>query len=119
MAILCIINPSPSSVRSFNFSVLFLVNLTIHTLQHTIYNLRLRIIIFFLTFFIFLVRRFFSSIALAIGMGLTFLIFGVCCACGFLFTLFFLPETKGKSFQEIQEMLAGRYVLNCLNFFYK
>ncbi|CAB3258532.1 unnamed protein product [Arctia plantaginis] len=56
----------------------------------------------------FLVTRFFSPIALAIGMGMTFLMFGVFCACGFFFTLFFVPETKGKSFQEIQEMLAGK-----------
>ncbi|CAB3258534.1 unnamed protein product [Arctia plantaginis] len=56
----------------------------------------------------FLITRFFTSVANAIGMGPTFLIFGVFCVCAFFFTLFLVPETKGKSFQEIQDMLAGK-----------
>lgn len=56
----------------------------------------------------FLVTRFFNPIADAIGMGYAFLIFGVCCVISFFFTLFLLPETKGKSFQEIQDMLNDR-----------
>ncbi|XP_049880708.1 facilitated trehalose transporter Tret1-2 homolog [Pectinophora gossypiella] len=56
----------------------------------------------------FLVTRFFEPIANATGMYTAFWIFGVCCVCAFFFTLFLVPETKGKSFQEIQDMLAGR-----------
>ncbi|KAJ0170753.1 hypothetical protein K1T71_013525 [Dendrolimus kikuchii] len=56
----------------------------------------------------FLVTRFFNPVVDAIGMGPAFLIFGVCCVISFFFTLFFVPETKGKSFQEIQLMLAGK-----------
>ncbi|XP_028028193.1 facilitated trehalose transporter Tret1-2 homolog [Bombyx mandarina] len=56
----------------------------------------------------FLVTRYFNPIADAVGMGVAFLIFGVCCIIAFFFTFFMVPETKGKSFQEIQEMLAGK-----------
>ncbi|XP_075986472.1 facilitated trehalose transporter Tret1 [Anticarsia gemmatalis] len=56
----------------------------------------------------FLITRYFSAIAAALGMGYTFFIFGICCVLAFFFTLFLVPETKGKSFQEIQDMLSGR-----------
>ncbi|CAH0684158.1 unnamed protein product [Chilo suppressalis] len=56
----------------------------------------------------FLITRYFSSIAEAVGMYTAFWIFGVCCVGAFFFTLFIVPETKGKSFTEIQDMLAGR-----------
>lgn len=56
----------------------------------------------------FIVTRYFGSLALAIGQGETFLIFGVCCVLAFFFTMFMVPETKGKSFQEIQDMLSGK-----------
>ncbi|XP_026489597.2 facilitated trehalose transporter Tret1 [Vanessa tameamea] len=55
----------------------------------------------------FLVTKFFPSISDSIGMHVGFFIFGVCCVMAFFFTLFLVPETKGKSFQEIQEMLGG------------
>ncbi|KAJ8709851.1 hypothetical protein PYW08_009855 [Mythimna loreyi] len=56
----------------------------------------------------FLVTRYFSAISLALGMGGSFFIFAGCCVVAFFFTLFLVPETKGKSFQEIQDILAGR-----------
>ncbi|CAH1641406.1 unnamed protein product [Spodoptera littoralis] len=56
----------------------------------------------------FLITRYFSAIATALGMGGTFFIFGACCVAAFFFTLFLVPETKGKSFQEIQDILSGR-----------
>ncbi|CAG4967342.1 unnamed protein product [Parnassius apollo] len=56
----------------------------------------------------FLVTRYFEPIANAVGMYVAFWLFGVCCVVGFFFTLFLVPETKGKSLQEIQDMLAGR-----------
>ncbi|CAH2096829.1 unnamed protein product [Euphydryas editha] len=55
----------------------------------------------------FLVTYFFPSISNSIGMHVGFFIFGVCCVGSFFFSLLVLPETKGKSFQEIQIMLGG------------
>ncbi|XP_026729952.1 facilitated trehalose transporter Tret1-2 homolog [Trichoplusia ni] len=55
----------------------------------------------------FLITRYFSALAAATGMGVTFFIFGACCLASFFFTLFLIPETKGKSFQEIQDLLSG------------
>ncbi|CAH0597622.1 unnamed protein product [Chrysodeixis includens] len=55
----------------------------------------------------FLITRYFSALAAATGMGVTFFIFGACCVVSFFFTLFLIPETKGKSFHEIQELLSG------------
>ncbi|XP_063834591.1 facilitated trehalose transporter Tret1-2 homolog [Ostrinia nubilalis] len=56
----------------------------------------------------FLITRYFNAIALAVGMYTAFWIFGICCVGAFFFTLFVVPETKGKSFTEIQDILAGR-----------
>ncbi|XP_072933858.1 facilitated trehalose transporter Tret1 [Epargyreus clarus] len=59
-------------------------------------------------FISFLVTRYFESIAVALGTYVAFWLFAVFCVIAFFFTLFIVPETKGKSFQEIQDMLAGR-----------
>lgn len=56
----------------------------------------------------FLITRFFTNMRAAMGDHGTFFLFGGCCVASFFFTLFLVPETKGKSFQEIQDMLAGR-----------
>ncbi|CAH2096827.1 unnamed protein product [Euphydryas editha] len=55
----------------------------------------------------FLITYFFPSISDSIGMHVGFFIFGGCCVGSFFFSLLLLPETKGKSFQEIQIMLGG------------
>ncbi|XP_047525558.1 facilitated trehalose transporter Tret1 isoform X1 [Pieris napi] len=55
----------------------------------------------------FLVTRYFPTISSSLGMFVGFWIFGVCSVFAFFFTLFVVPETKGKSFQEIQEMLGA------------
>lgn len=39
-----------------------------------------------------------------IGTGLTFYMFAAFCVIGLLFTIFFVPETKGKSLFDIQEL---------------
>ncbi len=38
-----------------------------------------------------------------IGESTTFLLFALMCVCTFVFVWFFVPETKGRSLQEIQE----------------
>lgn len=55
----------------------------------------------------FLVTYFFPSISDSIGMHVGFFIFGACCVVAFFFSLLVLPETKGKSFEEIRIMLGG------------
>lgn len=47
----------------------------------------------------------FPLVSAAFGLGTSFLIFSICCLLGFVFTLFFVLETKGKSLAEIQESL--------------
>ncbi|XP_077292370.1 facilitated trehalose transporter Tret1-like [Arctopsyche grandis] len=54
----------------------------------------------------FLITKFFGSVADALGIYYAFWIFGVFCLISFFFGLFLLPETKGKSLQEIQIMLV-------------
>ncbi|CAG9569171.1 unnamed protein product [Danaus chrysippus] len=52
----------------------------------------------------FLVTKFFPSLDRHVG----FFMFGGCCVLSFVFSLLVVPETKGKSFSEIQIMLAGK-----------
>lgn len=60
----------------------------------------------------FLVTKTFTPIAKDIGQGPTFFIFAGFCFVGILFTLIFVPETKGKSLADIQRMLSGEKVLH-------
>lgn len=53
----------------------------------------------------FLVTICFPYLVECIGMGLTFWGFAIIMLLGAAFCLFILPETKGKNFQEIQELL--------------
>ncbi|CAG4973681.1 unnamed protein product [Colias eurytheme] len=48
----------------------------------------------------------FNSMVETLGGDVTFWLFGGCCILAFLFTFFCLPETKGKTLNEIQEMLS-------------
>lgn len=48
----------------------------------------------------------FPMLVQAIGMGPTFFIFAGFCVFALLFTIFVIPETKGKSTAEIQEILS-------------
>ncbi|KAL1517468.1 hypothetical protein ABEB36_001231 [Hypothenemus hampei] len=41
------------------------------------------------------------------GMHVSFLVFGVCCVFGLIFIVFFVPETKGKTLEDIQAELNG------------
>ena len=59
---------------------------------------------FALTFVIGLVFPFLTE---AIGTGTTFYAFAGFAVCAFLFTVFLIPETKGKSLHEIQVLLTN------------
>jgi SP family xylose:H+ symportor-like MFS transporter len=54
----------------------------------------------------FLVTFSFPLLSRAVGLTGTFWLFAVICFAGFLFVLRFVPETKGKSLEEIEKELA-------------
>ncbi|CAH1375889.1 unnamed protein product, partial [Tenebrio molitor] len=56
----------------------------------------------------FIVTKFFNDLNESIGQGETFWLFGGFCFVAWIFSIFFLPETKGKSFQQIQEILKNK-----------
>ncbi|XP_037967373.2 facilitated trehalose transporter Tret1 [Plutella xylostella] len=49
--------------------------------------------------------RFFRDVESSYGIYTAFWILAACCGVGFLFSVTLLPETKGKTFDEIQDML--------------
>ncbi|KAF5279152.1 hypothetical protein FQR65_LT03398 [Abscondita terminalis] len=53
----------------------------------------------------FIITKFFSNIVDVIGIAGSFWVFSGFCAIAFFFVLKLLPETSGKSFQEIQDIL--------------
>ncbi|XP_015120401.1 facilitated trehalose transporter Tret1 [Diachasma alloeum] len=55
----------------------------------------------------FVVTRFYSPVDAALGSDWTFWIFAIICAVGVAFVLLVVPETKGKSLEEIQVELGG------------
>ncbi|CAG9569203.1 unnamed protein product [Danaus chrysippus] len=57
----------------------------------------------------FIWTRFFREVAASSGMYTAFWVLSVCCFLGFIFSVSpLLPETKGKTFDEIQDMLNKR-----------
>lgn len=56
-------------------------------------------------FLVFVVTKFFPIMVLTMGQAMTFWFFSVMCGASGIFG-FFVPETKGKTLQEIQEKLA-------------
>ncbi|XP_012287765.1 facilitated trehalose transporter Tret1 [Orussus abietinus] len=58
-------------------------------------------------FIAFIITKFFSNVKVAFGSHTAFWIFGVCAALSVVFTIFLLPETKGKTLQQIQNELSG------------
>ncbi|KAJ8709788.1 hypothetical protein PYW08_009792 [Mythimna loreyi] len=59
------------------------------------------------TAFVFLTTKYFAIVSLAIGPATTYWIFSVNCILLCLFIMFCIPETKGRSFAEIQNVLRG------------
>lgn len=53
----------------------------------------------------FLMTKFFGNVAAVLGMAGAFWVFSGCCILSAVFVYIFLPETKGKSLQEIQDEL--------------
>nr|CAD7588282.1 unnamed protein product [Timema genevievae] len=58
-------------------------------------------------FLSFLVTKFFSDMVTAFGIYTTFWIFSAISCLGTIFVFFIVPETKGKSLEEIQKELGG------------
>ncbi|XP_019874968.1 facilitated trehalose transporter Tret1-like [Aethina tumida] len=56
----------------------------------------------------FIITMFFPQVSLTLGMAGSFWGFGLFCLAGAGFVYILVPETKGKSFQEIQEMLGEK-----------
>lgn len=48
----------------------------------------------------------------AFGIQVPFYIFACSCFCTVLFTIFYIPETKGKTLEEIQQILKGNFPEN-------
>jgi MFS family permease len=63
---------------------------------------------FFAWNFAFLVTTSFSSMSDLFGIGITFMIFGSVSILGILFTIFVIPETKGKTLAEIEGSLSKK-----------
>ncbi|XP_017774084.1 PREDICTED: facilitated trehalose transporter Tret1-like [Nicrophorus vespilloides] len=61
-------------------------------------------------FLAFIVTKFYFDLKVAIGNDGTFYMFAGISVIGTLFIIFFVPETKGKSFDEIQRILSGEKV---------
>lgn len=55
----------------------------------------------------FIITKYFNNIEELYGTHTAFWIFTVLCILSVLFTVFLLPETKGKSLKEIQDELNG------------
>ncbi|KAJ8715692.1 hypothetical protein PYW07_010174 [Mythimna separata] len=60
------------------------------------------------TLFVFLTTKYFAIVSLALGPATTYWIFSGNCILLCLFIMFCVPETKGKSFAEIQNILRGK-----------
>lgn len=57
--------------------------------------------------FAFILTKYFNDVAVAIGKAASFGIFSIFCVIAAAFVAKFLPETSGKSLQEIQDILCG------------
>lgn len=56
----------------------------------------------------FVVSKFFKPLSNSWGMYTMFWIFGGCCVLGSLYVYYLIPETKGKTFNDIQDKLKKK-----------
>lgn len=54
----------------------------------------------------FLVAFLFPIVSQWCGVAISFLIFSICCFLGFVFVVFVVPETKGKTLEEIHDLFS-------------
>lgn len=66
-----------------------------------------------------IVAETFLTLTVAIGVSDTFLLFGCIAVAGIFFTLVFMPETKGLSFDQVEVMLQERVRLFSFKFWKK
>lgn len=57
----------------------------------------------------FALTKSFDPLCKAVGEHTVFWLYAGCCVAALLFTAFVLPDTEGKTLQEIQDMLHGRH----------
>lgn len=57
-------------------------------------------------FLSFIITKYFERAVKMFGLGELFLFFAFCCILASLFIIFYVIETKGRSFSEIQEQLS-------------
>lgn len=62
------------------------------------------------TFLLSLVFQEFHTVQTLVGMSGTFWIFGAFCLLGLLFVIKLVPETKGKSLEDIELYFLGRAI---------
>ncbi|CAH0763298.1 unnamed protein product [Diatraea saccharalis] len=60
---------------------------------------------------IFITTRYFASLMSTIGPAATYWSFGISCLLLCLFVIFLVPETKGKSFSDIQKAMGAKKVV--------
>ncbi|XP_066253091.1 facilitated trehalose transporter Tret1-like [Euwallacea similis] len=57
----------------------------------------------------FLVTNQFSNLTNYLGIGLGFIVFSIICGFGTLFVVLLVPETKGKTIEEVMDVLRGEH----------
>lgn len=56
----------------------------------------------------FLVTNQFANLIDLIGIGLAFVVFSIICGLGTVFVVVLVPETKGKTIEEVMDILEGQ-----------
>jgi len=73
------------------------------------------IVISFLWFLSFLVAKFYTNLSDVLGIHGCYWMFSACCVLGAIFTVFFIPETRNRSYSSILTELNGGKVTSKLN----
>ncbi|KAG8035362.1 hypothetical protein G9C98_006808 [Cotesia typhae] len=76
--------------------------------SHEVKSTATTIIVFTCCFLSFIISKYFINMVITFGQYTTMWFFGFFCILSLLFVVLFLPETKGKSLQEIQDEVSGK-----------